>query len=295
MRIFVTGASGFVGSAVVRDLVAAGHSAIGVARSDAGAAAVTAAGASVYRADLTDPAHLARGAIAADAVIHCGFIHDFTKFAESCALDRRVIAALADVLAGSQRPLVITSGIGVVPGGREITEDFEPGADAPNPRVATELEARAQRDRGINVSLVRLPPTTHGEGDHGFVPMLVDLARERGAAAYANDGANHWSACHRIDAAKVFRLAVERGTPGVYHAVHERGVPFRDIAAVIGKRLGVPVVAKAGPDIAAHFGWFAHFATMDLPASSARTREQLGWAPAMPGLLVDLDQPYYFT
>ena len=298
MRIFVTGATGFVGSAVVQELIAAGHSVLGLTRSDAGVAGLTAAGADVHRGSLDDLDSLRRGAESADGVIHTAFNHDFSRFKENCETDRRVIEALGDVLAGSDRPLIITSGTALVGAGRQSTEaDLPPSGSNAIPRVASEEAAAALASRGIRVAAMRLPPTVHGEGDHGFVPFLIGLAREKGVSAYVGEGGNRWSAVHRLDAARLYRLAIESAfAPGTrYHAVAEDGVPFREIANVIGRRLNLPIVGKTPQEAAAHFGWFAHFAAIDAWSSSQRTRDALGWQPTQPELLVDLDRPHYFA
>jgi nucleoside-diphosphate-sugar epimerase len=293
MRIFVTGATGFIGSAIVQDLLLAGHHVVGLARSDSAARALATAGASVHRGSLEDLDSLHAGAAESDGVIHAGFIHDFSRFEENCEIDRRAIEALGSALVGSDRPLIVTAGIGALPPGQLATENSVPTRQFPR---VSEDAARSVADRGVRVSVLRLPPSVHGDGDHGFVPILIKFARETGVSAYIDDGANRWAAVHKTDAAHLFRLAIERAAAGAYyHGVAEEGIAFRQIANVIGRRVGVPVVSKTIEQAAAHFAWFAHFAALDVPASSARTRESLGWRPMQAGLLEDIDRPSYFS
>jgi nucleoside-diphosphate-sugar epimerase len=294
MRVFVTGATGFVGSAIVQELLAAGHQVLGLARSDKAAQSLAAAGTEVHLGSLQDLESLRRGAAASDAVIHTAFIHDFTNYGPSAQADRRAIETLGEALAGSDRPLIVTSGTLVLqPKGPLSTEEDTPNASFPR---KSEEAMIAFASRRVRASVVRLAPTVHGEGDHGFVPALIGVARDKGISAFLGDGLNRWPAVHRLDAARLYRLVVEKGTAGAaYHGVADEGVPARDIAEVIGRRLNVPVVAKSRDEAAAHFGWIGNFFVMDSPASSAQTRQQLGWQPVQPGLIADLDTAHYFA
>ena len=289
MHVFVTGATGWVGSAVVEELLRSGHQVTGLARSDDKAAALAATGARVVRATLDDLDILRSAASMADAVAHTAFNHDFSKFAENAELDRRAIETLGSALEGSQRPLLVTSGLARIAQGRAATEMDLPQPSSPR---KSETAARTLAERGVRVATVRLAPSVHGLGDYGFVPILIRLAREKGVSAYLGKGLNRWAGVHRSDAARLYRLALEQGaTESVYHAVADDGVSFKRIAETIGLRLGLPVESRERD----HFGWFADFAGADMFASSARTRARLGWEPTGPDLLADLDQPGYYA
>jgi nucleoside-diphosphate-sugar epimerase len=289
MRIFVTGATGFVGSAVVQELIQAGHQVLGLARSDAGAKSLIAAGAQVHRGDLEDLESLRSGAALSEGVIHTAFNHDFAKFAANCEADRRGIEALGAVLAGSDRPLLVTSGVALPVPRRSATEDDPPIPPSPTYPRASEVTGMSFASRGVRVSVVRLPQV-HDRVKQGLITYMIAIAREKGISAYVGDGLNRYPAVHRLDTARLYRLALEKGSAGSrYHAVAEEGVPLRDIAEVIGRRLNVPVVAKSPEEAAGHFGWLGMFLGMDRRASSAQTQERLGWRPTGPGLIDDLN------
>jgi nucleoside-diphosphate-sugar epimerase len=295
MRVFVTGASGFVGSAIVKELLKAGHKVLGMVRSESAAEALSKTGAEVHLGNLDDLESIKNGAAQCDAVIHTAFNHDFSRYKENCEDDRKVITAIGSVLAGSNRPLVITSGVGVLNHRRMLTEnDNPPGSDVV-PRAASEEAANALAQQGVKTYIVRLPPTVHDKGDHGFVPMVINMAKEKRESVYIAEGNNHWAAVHRLDAAVMYRLIIEQQpAQRVFHAVAEEGIPFRKIATAIGESLHLPTVSKEGKDAEAHFGWFTHFAYIDCLASSEQSRETLGWKPVHNSLLEDLVPGVYF-
>jgi len=296
MRIFVTGASGFIGSAVVAELLREGHQVTGLARSEESAAAIAAAGGEVQRGALDDLDSLRTGAEASDGVVHTAYIHDFSQMEMAAQTDRRAIETLGSALEGSGRPLVITTGTALVnPGGVATERDMSDPASSAHPRQGTEHVALALAERGVRLSIVRPGPSVHGEGDYGFVPILIEIARAKVSSAYVGDGSNRWPAVHRLDAARLYRLALEQGEPGsIFHAIGEEGVPTREIAEVIGRHLDLPVTSIAPEDAAEHFGWMGAFFALDAPASSALTQERLGWRPTHHGLIEDLKQGHYF-
>ena len=300
MRVFLTGATGFIGSAIVPELINAGHQVLGLTRSDAGAQSLIAAGAEVHRGNLEDLETLRSGAAESDGVIHCAFDHsafgnDFSKFVEVCEKDRRAIEAIGDALRGSDRPLVITSGTGMgnaVPGQPATEDHFDP--NHPNPRKGSEIAGAAVSKRGVNVSVVRLPQV-HDTVKQGLITYALQVAREKGASAYIGEGLNRWPAAHVLDVAHLYRLALEKHEAGSrYNAVAEEGVSMREIAEVIGRGLKVPVVSLSQEEAQAHFGWLAMFAGFDMPASSAITQQRLEWHPTGPGLIADLEQMRWF-
>ena len=298
MRVFVTGATGFIGSAVACDLLDSGHQVVGLARSGTATASLAAAGADVIHGSLEDLDSLRSAAADSDGVIHTAYIHDFSENNDAAAYartDGSAIQAMGEVLAGSGRPLVVAAGIPVPEPGHITTEADAAPANPAYPRVS-EPVAMSLAGRGVRVSVVRMPPTVHGRGDHGFVPALIGIARAKGTAAYVGDGSTHWAAVHRLDAAHLFRLALESAPAGTrLNAVGDEGVPFREIADVIGKHLDVPVVSLSREQAQDHFGLFALFASMDVRASSELTRKQFDWHPVQPGLIADLDEGHYFN
>lgn len=292
MRVFVTGATGFIGSAVVQNLLGAGHQVMGLARSDAAAEKLNQLGVDVHRGELTDPDSLAAGAKACDGVVHLAFIHDFSKYEANAEIDRQAASAMAKAMEGTNKPLVVTSATAVLVPGKVGVETDAPTTQT---RAVSELVLSA-KDHGVRVSVVRLSPTVHGAGDKAFVPALIDIARKTGVSGYVANGDNRWPAVHRLDAATLFRLALEKGVAGSrYHGAAEEGIPVRLIAETIGTGLSVPVRSMTAEDARVHFGWLSGFIGHDTPASSAMTRKALGWAPSHPDLLTDMRDNGYFA
>jgi nucleoside-diphosphate-sugar epimerase len=295
MKIFVTGATGFIGSAIVRELIDAGHQVLGLSRSNTGDKALIAAGAQVHRGDLKDLESLRNGAATSDGVIHAGFIHDFSNFAENCEIDKHAIEALGSVLEGSDRPLLVTSGLARVTERRTPTEEDATLPPSPAYPRASEATAEMLLQRGVRVSVMRLPQV-HNTIKQGLITFAIAVARDKGVSAYVGDGLNRWAAVHVLDAARLYRLALEKQESGArYHAVAEEGVPVRDIAEAIGRGMKVPVVSKSPEEAAAHFGWLGMFVGLDLTGSSAQTQRMLGWRPTGPGLINDLERAHYFA
>jgi nucleoside-diphosphate-sugar epimerase len=294
MRVFITGAAGFIGSVTTKELIAHGHQVVGLARSDENAAALKKLGAEVHRGSLQDLESLKTGAANADGVIHLAFIHDFSKFAENGQIDKRAIEAMGDVLAGTNKPFIVTSGTGLISPGKVTTEDMRPAASANVPRVS-EQAGLAYASRGVHAMAIRLPQVHGGEGKAGLITYVLEIARKNGVAVYIGDGNDRWPSAHRLDVARLYRLALEKGAAdAVYHAVAEEGVPMRQIIEVIGRALNVPVISIKKEEAGAHFGPLAMFAGLDLPASSAKTQAELGWKPTQIGLIADIGQPGYF-
>jgi nucleoside-diphosphate-sugar epimerase len=295
MRVFVTGAAGFIGSATTQELIAHGHQVLGLARSDANAEALKAAGAEVHRGSLEDLDSLRKGAKETDGTIHLAFIHDFSKFAENGQIDKRAIEAMGDVLEGTNKPFIVTSGTGLVASGVMITEDMRREASVHVPRVS-EQTGLAYASRGVRAMVMRLPQVHGVKGKAGLISYLLEGARQKGAAAYVGDGNQRWAAAHRLDVARLYRLALEKGAVDtVYHAVGEEGVPMRQIIEVIGRALNVPVISIKQEDAATYYGPLAMFAGLDMPASSALTQQRLGWKPTQIGLIAEIGQPGYFA
>ncbi|MBD2701240.1 SDR family oxidoreductase [Spirosoma sp. BT702] len=292
MRVFITGASGFIGSAIVQELLNARYQVVGLARSEESAQSLTKAGANVVRGTLEDLDSLKRGATYADGVIHTAFIHDFSNYAAAAETDKHAIEAIGSVLAGSDRPLIVTGGIlGLRTDGNFITEN-DPAPGFPR---ASEAAAMSLAEAGVRASVIRLPPSVHDAGDYGFIPYIINTARKKGVSAYVGDGGNRWPAVHRLDAAHLFRLALEKGATGArYNAIGDEGIPVREIAEVIGKYLNVPVVSITPEEAATHFDWMGRFITFDSPATAIITKEQLDWEPTHPGLIDDLHKGHYF-
>lgn len=297
MRVFVTGAAGFIGTATIRELIKYGHQVLGLARSDAAIETLTKAGAEAHKGDLKDIESLKSGAKATDGVIHLAFVHDFSDFAGACAIDRAAIEAMGEVLAGTGKPLVIASGTLGLPKGTLMTEDVEPERDTPpfsDRSLSADLVYALSKEKKVRGTVIRLAPTVHGVGDHGFIPMLINTYRQKGSVIYVDDGSARWSAIHREDAAIMLRLALENGTPGAtYHAVAEQGVRLKDLMEVIGKKLRLPLQSESVHEAAGALGFLGHAISLDNPVSSEKTQKELGWRPTRPGLLADVEANYF--
>jgi len=294
MRVFITGAAGFIGTATTKELIANGHQVVGLARSDANAEALQKMGAEVHRGDLEDLDSLREGAKETDGTIHCAFIHDFSKFAENGQIDKRAIEAMGDVLVGTNKPFIVTSGTGLVAPNVTVTEEMRREASPTVPRVS-EQAGLAYASRDVRAMAIRLPQVHGGEGKAGLITYLLELARQKGSAAYVGEGNERWAAAHRLDVARLYRLALEKGTPdAIYHAVGEEGVPMKQVIEVIGRALNVPVISIKKEEAGDYYGPLAMFAGLDMPASSALTQQWLGWKPREIGLLADIGQPGYF-
>lgn len=291
MKVFITGASGFIGSAVVKELINAGHQVIGLARSEGSAKAILEAGAEVLMGSLEDWEILQQGASQADGVIHTAFVHDFNEYAKANDTDKAAINTMGEAIIGTEKPIIVTAGIlGLPKTNGFITENDK----AQNTPRSSEITALALAEKGVNASVVRLSPSVHDAGDKGFIPFIIQQARKNGVSAYFMDGSNRWPAVHRLDAAKVFRLALERAAKGaLYNAVADNGIPVKEIAALIAQRLHLPLVSASGDDVAKHFEWMSGFIGFDSPATSLITQEQLGWKPTHIGLLEDMEQHYF--
>ncbi|EPY50081.1 NAD dependent epimerase/dehydratase [Schizosaccharomyces cryophilus OY26] len=295
MRVFVTGATGFIGSEIVRQLIAAGHEVVGLVRSEESAAKLKTAGGIPHLGTLEDLDSLKSGAAHSDGVIHTAFVHDFNKYQEVCDIDVRAIETIGEALKGSDRPFVTTSGTAVVPLTGTVGTEVTQISQSPIPRYFGEIATLKFASQGVRSSVVRLPPSVHGTGDYQFVPKLIDTAKSKGVSAYIGEGVNRWPAVHRKDAANLFILALEQGTPGdIFHGVADEGIPTKDIATVIGKRLNLPIVSKPSEEATDHFGFLGTFFSLDNPTSSTLTQQRLGWKPSHPTLLADLDSEAYF-
>ncbi|KAL2314909.1 NAD dependent epimerase/dehydratase [Schizosaccharomyces pombe] len=295
MRIFVTGAAGFIGSEIVRQLLEAGHEVVGLVRSEENAAKLRAAGGTPYIGTLEDLDTLKKGVAQCDGVIHTAFVHDFSIYQEACKLDARVIEAIGEVLRGTERPLITTSVTAVLSSNGKLGTEISEVPQPPIPRQLGEVTTLKFASQGVRASILRLPPTVHGAGDHAFVPMLINVAKNKGVSAYIGNGMNCWPAVHRTDAANLFVLALEKGTAGsIYHAVAEEGIPIKEIAGMIGKRLDIPVISVSSEEATEHFGFLSSFLSVDNPTSSILTQQRLGWKPTHSTLMTDLASDAYF-